>query len=59
VVQRIFTVLVFMQLSVLLFSQNFIKGVVTDADNGESVIGCNILLQGTTMGTVTDFDGNV
>ena len=47
-----------MQLSVLLFSQNFIKGVVTDADNGESVIGCNILLQGTTIGTVTDFDGN-
>jgi len=47
-----------MQLSVLLFSQNFIKGVVTDADNGESVIGCNILLQGTTLGTVTDFDGN-
>jgi TonB-dependent receptor len=58
VVQRIFTTLVFMQLSVLLFSQNFIKGVVTDADNGESVIGCNILLQGTTIGTVTDFDGN-
>lgn len=47
-----------MQLSVLLFSQNFIKGVVVDADNGESVIGCNILLQGTTIGTVTDFDGN-
>jgi len=58
VVQRIFTVLVFMQLSVLLYSQNSIKGVVTDADNGESVIGCNILLQGTTIGTVTDFDGN-
>jgi len=58
VIQRIFTVLVFMQLSVLLFSQNFIKGVVTDADNGESVIGCNIILQGTTIGTVTDLDGN-
>lgn len=57
-IQRIFTTLVFMQLSVLLFSQNFIKGVVVDADNGESVIGCNILLQGTTIGTVTDFDGN-
>ncbi len=47
-----------MQLTVLLYSQNSIKGVVTDADNGESVIGCNILLQGTTIGTVTDFDGN-
>ena len=46
-----------MQLSVMLYSQNTIKGVVTDADNGESVIGCNILLQGTTIGTVTDFDG--
>lgn len=57
-IKKIFTTLVFMQLSVLLFSQNSIKGVVTDADNGESVIGCNILLQGTTIGTVTDFDGN-
>jgi len=47
-----------MQLTLLIFSQNSIKGIVTDADNGESVIGCNILLQGTTLGTVTDFDGN-
>jgi len=50
------TTLLFIQLSVSLFSQT-IKGVVTDADNGESIIGCNILLQGTTIGTVTDFDG--
>lgn len=57
-IQRIFSVLVFLQLTLLLYSQNSIKGVVTDADNGESVIGCNIILQGTTIGTVTDFDGN-
>ncbi len=45
-------------LSVLSHSQNSIKGVVTDSDNGESVIGCNILLEGTTIGAITDFDGN-
>ena len=35
-----------------------ITGQVTDADNGETLIGVNILVKGTTRGTVTDFDGN-
>ena len=56
-IQRIFTVLVFMQLSVMLYSQNTIKGVVTDAETGETIIGCNIMLQGTTIGTITGMDG--
>lgn len=34
-----------------------ITGVVTDA-TGEPVIGANVIVQGTTTGTVTDFDGN-
>lgn len=34
-----------------------LKGVVTDK-NGEPVIGANILIKGTTRGTVTDLDGN-
>lgn len=40
-----------------LSAQGTIKGTVTDASNGETVIACNIILQGTTIGTVTDFDG--
>lgn len=34
-----------------------IKGVVTD-EKGEAVIGANIVIKGTTDGTITDIDGN-
>lgn len=34
-----------------------ITGTVVDA-NGEPVIGANVLVKGTTTGTITDFDGN-
>ena len=32
-------------------------GKVTD-ENGEPVIGASVIVKGTTVGTVTDFDGN-
>ena len=35
-----------------------VTGKVTDADGGESLIGVNIQVVGTTIGAVTDFDGN-
>ncbi len=35
-----------------------IKGMVTDSKTNESLIGTTVLIQGTTQGTVTDFDGN-
>lgn len=34
-----------------------VKGVVVDA-NGDPVIGANVMLKGTTNGTITDFGGN-
>jgi TonB-linked outer membrane protein, SusC/RagA family len=34
-----------------------ISGVVTD-NRGEAIIGANVIVKGTTNGTVTDFDGN-
>lgn len=34
-----------------------VKGVVKD-NTGMGVIGANILVKGTTNGTITDFDGN-
>ena len=34
-----------------------IKGNVTDK-NGEAIIGANIMVKGTTIGTITDIDGN-
>ncbi|WP_340111506.1 TonB-dependent receptor [Maribellus mangrovi] len=35
-----------------------IKGQVTDANTKESLIGTTVMLKGTTIGTITDFDGN-
>jgi len=35
-----------------------ITGQVTDAESGETLIGVNILVKGTSRGTITDFDGN-
>lgn len=38
-------------------NERIIKGVVKDA-TGETVIGANVAVKGTTNGTVTDMDGN-
>lgn len=39
------------------FAQTTVKGVILD-DAGEPILGASILQQGTTNGTITDFDGN-
>ncbi len=51
-------------MTVLLFSMagiaqtGVISGTVTDANTKETLIGATVLLQGTTNGAITDFDGN-
>lgn len=40
------------------FAQNEISGKVTDAATSEPLIGANVVIKGTTTGTVTDLDGN-
>lgn len=35
-----------------------VSGKVTDADTGETLYGVNIVVKGTTIGTISDFDGN-
>ena len=42
----------------LLAQSRTIKGVVTDAQNGEALIGATVMVEGDKSGTVTDFDGN-
>ncbi len=44
--------------SAYVFSQRTISGVVTDGDTGESLIGVNILVVGTSTGTISDIDGS-
>lgn len=38
-------------------AQTVISGTLTDGDNGEPLIGANVLVVGTDVGTATDFDG--
>jgi TonB-linked SusC/RagA family outer membrane protein len=37
--------------------QQRVTGIVTDAVSGEPVIGANIIIEGTTIGVITDTDG--
>lgn len=39
-------------------AQKVVTGTVMDAEADEPLIGANVLIKGTTRGTVTDFDGN-
>lgn len=48
--------LLFLTGTLTAWSQNVVTGVVEDADG--PLIGASVLVQGTTRGTVTDFDGN-
>lgn len=35
-----------------------VTGRVTDSESGEALIGVNIMIEGTTTGVITDFNGN-
>ena len=39
------------------FGQTKITGTVVSQDDGDPIIGASVMVQGTTMGTVTDIDG--
>jgi hypothetical protein len=36
---------------------NKIKGIVTDSENNEPLVGASVVIKGTTRGTLTDVDG--
>ncbi|MEQ9466324.1 MAG: TonB-dependent receptor [Ekhidna sp.] len=43
-------------LSVVAFAQTTVGGTITD-DDGEPLIGVNVLVEGTVLGTITDING--
>ena len=53
----LFFVLSFVAFSMSAFSQQTASGIVKDAD-GEPVVGASIVEQGTSNGTISDFDGH-
>jgi TonB-linked SusC/RagA family outer membrane protein len=56
---KIFLLTTFCFFSLCLFSQERdIKGSVADKESGMPLLGVNVIVEGTTQGTTTDFDGN-
>ena len=57
--QRIFTIAMLSWMTLAAFAQAItVTGVVMAQDEPDPVIGANVMLKGTTSGTITDFDGN-
>lgn len=58
-IKRLVLIVVGIIISVCCLAQNgIIKGTITDANTKETLIGATVLLQGTTKGAISDFDGN-
>ena len=45
-------------LSFSINAQRTVSGTITDGDSSEALIGANVMVSGTTIGTITDIDGN-
>ena len=54
--QSIFICLLFF-MSISVYSQNTITGIVSSADDDQPIPGANIIVKGTSIGASTDFDG--
>jgi len=56
ILRSIFICIIFLT-SVSLHAQTTLKGKISDAGNGDPLIGANILVKSTTDGNITDYDG--
>ena len=58
-IKKLALVTFFVAISLASVAQNgTIQGLVTDQMSNESLVGATIMLEGTIVGTITDFDGN-
>lgn len=55
--KKLFTLFVCTMMVSMAWASITVSGVVTSAEDGLPVIGASVLEQGTTNGTITDFDG--
>ncbi|GJM64125.1 SusC/RagA family TonB-linked outer membrane protein [Persicobacter diffluens] len=53
-----FMLLLMMLVGISAFAQSTVNGRVTFKEDGEPVPGVNIIIKGSTTGTITDFEGN-
>ncbi|WP_157492819.1 SusC/RagA family TonB-linked outer membrane protein [Echinicola pacifica] len=55
--KKLFTIIAFFVVSITLAQTVTVRGTVTNAETGEPLIGANILIKGTSNGTITDLNG--
>ena len=53
-----FIVMLVMGMTMLMAQTKTVTGTVISAEDGEPIIGASVIVPGTTIGTVTDIDGN-
>ena len=56
--KRISVVLLLLLLSSYCLAQSVVRGIIQDKDSEEPLIGANIVVKGTSRGTISDFDGS-
>lgn len=54
--KKLFTLLMFCSMALFAFADKQVNGVVVN-DKGEPLIGATVQVEGTTLGTITDYDG--
>ncbi len=52
-----FSMLLFLGISAVSFGQKVITGQITAGESSEALIGANVVVKGTSIGTITDVDG--
>lgn len=56
-IQKLLMLCILMGISVFTYAQQKITGNVKDT-SGEPIIGASVVVKGTSIGTITDYDGN-
>ena len=56
--KKLINILAGLLFPLVLLAQNSVRGTVKEAATGEPVIGASVMVQGTTMGTITNLDGS-
>jgi TonB-dependent SusC/RagA subfamily outer membrane receptor len=57
ILYTLFVIAAFTTAPNLLWAQRVMNGTITDAENGDPLIGANVLAEGTPVGTIADIDG--
>lgn len=55
--ERIYKCILLLLFPMSFFAQSTVSGIVTDQDTGMPIPGANVIIKGTSQGTITDFDG--